>query len=77
MSTLFFPIFFSLLLGLANASIPTPEPVLSRPMFGAHGLGPSRNSVLFVSKACLEKGIPEKNDWRVSNLKILRFKFKV
>lgn len=56
---------FVLLPGLANASITTPEPVIYRPMFGAHGLGPSRNSVLFVSQACLEHDIPKKKNWRV------------
>ncbi|KAE8687391.1 Urease [Hibiscus syriacus] len=38
-------------MGDANASIPTPEPVLSRPMFGAFGKAASANSIAFVSKA--------------------------
>jgi urease len=38
-------------MGDANASIPTPEPVISRPMFGAFGKAGSENSVAFVSKA--------------------------
>ncbi len=30
-------------MGDANASIPTPQPVLPRPMFGAYGAAPSRH----------------------------------
>ncbi|KAJ0038342.1 hypothetical protein Pint_23678 [Pistacia integerrima] len=44
-------------MGDPNASIPTPEPVLSRPMFGAFGKAPSANSIAFVSKAALECGV--------------------
>ena len=40
------------LMGDPNASIPTPQPVHGRPMFGAFGLT-SRNSVTFVSQASL------------------------
>ncbi|CAD5316553.1 unnamed protein product [Arabidopsis thaliana] len=46
-------------MGDANASIPTPEPVISRPMFGAFGKAGSENSVAFVSKAALRKGVKE------------------
>lgn len=46
-------------MGDANASIPTPEPVLSRPMFGAFGKAASANSIAFVSKAALDSGIKE------------------
>lgn len=44
-------------MGDPNASIPTPEPVLSRPMFGAFGRAGSANSIAFVSKAAAECGI--------------------
>ncbi|KAJ0094306.1 hypothetical protein Patl1_16892 [Pistacia atlantica] len=44
-------------MGDPNASIPTPEPVLSRPMFGAFGKAGSANSIAFVSKAALECGV--------------------
>ncbi|KAE8711689.1 Urease [Hibiscus syriacus] len=37
-------------MGDANASIPTPEPVLSRPMFGTFDKAASANSIAFVSK---------------------------
>ncbi|KAH8963484.1 hypothetical protein BDL97_04G013900 [Sphagnum fallax] len=44
-------------MGDANASIPTPEPVIMRPMFGATGKGGSSHSISFVSKAALEAGV--------------------
>ena len=37
-------------MGDPNASIPTPQPVYSRPMFGAFGTSMEINSVIFVSK---------------------------
>ena len=36
--------------GNPNASIPTPQPVRPRPMFGAFGAAVGANSVVFVSK---------------------------
>ncbi|MFE9424779.1 urease subunit alpha [Kitasatospora sp. NPDC006697] len=45
-------------MGDANASIPTPQPVLPRPMFGAIGRAPSANSVNFVTESALEAGLP-------------------
>lgn len=46
-------------MGDANASIPTPQPVLYRPMFGSFGGAPSSTSLTFVSKVALhEEGIP-------------------
>ncbi|GGQ26927.1 urease subunit alpha [Streptomyces roseolilacinus] len=47
-------------MGDANASIPTPQPVLPRPMFGAHGRAPAANSVNFVTGAAIEDGLPER-----------------
>ncbi|HEX9297023.1 MAG TPA: urease subunit alpha [Polyangiaceae bacterium] len=44
-------------MGDPNASIPTPQPVHFRPMFGALGLACSATSVLFVSKAAEQSGI--------------------
>jgi len=44
-------------MGDANASIPTPQPVLMRPMFGATDTG--GNSVAFVSKAAADAGVRE------------------
>ncbi|WP_327358192.1 urease subunit alpha [Streptomyces sp. NBC_01304] len=47
-------------MGDANASIPTPQPVLPRPMFGAHGRAPAANSLNFVAQAALDDGLPER-----------------
>jgi len=44
-------------MGDPNASIPTPQPVHYRPMFGAFGKAMPRSSVTFVSQASLEDGI--------------------
>ncbi|XP_047249787.1 urease isoform X2 [Capsicum annuum] len=46
-------------MGDPNASIPTPEPVLMRPMFGAFSKAASTNSIAFVSKAALDAGIKD------------------
>jgi urease subunit alpha len=44
-------------MGDPNASIPTPQPVHYRPMFGAYGGATHATSVTFVSRAGLEAGI--------------------
>ncbi|RCV21329.1 hypothetical protein SETIT_4G130600v2 [Setaria italica] len=44
-------------MGDPNASIPTPEPVMMRPMFGAFGKAGSSNSIAFVSKVAKEAGV--------------------
>ncbi|MCL6437251.1 MAG: urease subunit alpha [Rubrobacteraceae bacterium] len=46
-------------MGDPNASIPTPEPVFQRPMFGAFGSAPASVSLTFVSRAALEAGLKE------------------
>ena len=43
-------------MGNPNASIPTPEPVLYRPMFGAFGKAMDETSFAFVSKLSIERG---------------------
>jgi len=48
----------SALMGDANASIPTPQPVHARPMFGAFGGALARGSLSFVSQAALAAGVP-------------------
>jgi len=45
------------LMGDPNASIPTPQPVHYRPMFGALGLAAQHRSISFVSQAFLEQGL--------------------
>ena len=44
------------MMGDGNASIPTPQPVIARPMFGAYGAALHACSVHFVSQAGLEAG---------------------
>jgi urease subunit alpha len=46
-------------MGDPNASIPTPQPVHYRPMFGAFGSARSATNVTFISGAALEAGVPE------------------
>ncbi len=47
-------------MGDPNASIPTPQPVHYRPMFGAFGRARTASSVVFVSKAAMENGLRQK-----------------
>jgi urease subunit alpha len=47
-------------MGDPNASIPTPQPMHYRPMFGAFGRAKRRTSVTFASKAGIEAGIGER-----------------
>jgi urease subunit alpha len=47
-------------MGDANASIPTPQPVLPRPMFGAAPRVASATSVHFVASAALEDGLADR-----------------
>jgi urease subunit alpha len=46
-------------MGDANASIPTPQPVHARPMFGAFGGARSETSVMFSSQLALEHDLGE------------------
>jgi len=48
------------LMGDPNASIPTPEPVYYRPMFGAIGMAKYSTSVTFTSKLAIRNGIAKK-----------------
>jgi urease subunit alpha len=48
------------LMGDPNASIPTPEPVLYRPMFGALGGALAETCVTFTSRAAFDSGIRER-----------------
>jgi len=47
-------------MGDANASIPTPQPVLYRPMFGSFGAATAATSITFTSQAALAAGLPQK-----------------
>ncbi|MFP5106780.1 urease subunit alpha [Neobacillus sp. C211] len=48
------------LMGDPNASIPTPQPVLYRPMFASFGKAKYSTSITFMSKAAIELCVPEK-----------------
>lgn len=45
-------------MGDANASIPTPQPIHMRPMFGSFGGAVAATSFTFVSQAAIEREIP-------------------
>jgi len=47
-------------MGDPNASIPTPQPIHYRPMFGAFGRARTGTSLTFVSGAAIEKGLARK-----------------
>ena len=47
-------------MGDANASIPTPQPVYPRPMFGAYGKVPAQTSLHFVAQAALDAGLADR-----------------
>ncbi len=49
-------------MGDPNASIPTPQPVHYRPMFGAFGKSMTESAVSFVSGAALDKGLGNQLD---------------
>ena len=64
-------------MGDPNASIPTPQPVHYRPMFGAYGGALARGSITFVSQAGQNAGIKErfgltKNVSAVRNIRGIR-----
>ncbi|MFF2754779.1 urease subunit alpha [Psychrobacillus sp. NPDC058041] len=50
----------SSVMGDANASIPTPQPILYRKMYGAMGKAKYKSSITFVSTAAYEAGVHEK-----------------
>ena len=44
-------------MGDPNASIPTPQPVYSRPMWGSYGRSVERGAVIFASQASIDAGV--------------------
>ena len=46
-------------MGDPNASLPTPQPVIYRPMFGSTGLLQQRSRITFMSQAAVERGVRE------------------
>lgn len=53
-------------MGDANASIPTPQPVHMRPMFGSFGGAMTATSLIFMSQIAVQHGIPEQLGLRKS-----------
>jgi urease subunit alpha len=49
-------------MGDANASVPTPEPVWARPMFGASPTVAAQSSLAFVAPAAIDSGLPQRVD---------------
>ncbi len=47
-------------MGDINASLPTPQPIYMRPMYGAFGKALPQSCVTFMSNAAIQSGIPEK-----------------
>ncbi len=47
------------LMGDANASIPTPQPVHYRPMFASYGSMLHASSLTFISQAAMDAGVPQ------------------
>src|SRR6201993_5076516 len=60
------------LMGDANASIPTPQPVLYRPMFGSFGGAVAQTAVTSVSQAALAAGIEDRFQKRAVAVKNCR-----
>ncbi len=48
------------LMGDANASIPTPQPVIYRPMYATYGKALSKSSITFISQAAFDDQVHEK-----------------
>ncbi|MCQ6282456.1 urease subunit alpha [Bacillus sp. EB600] len=48
------------MMGDANASIPTPQPVISRPMYGQLGKALSSTCITFISQAAFDEKVHEK-----------------
>src|SRR3954470_4478378 len=48
------------MMGDANASIPTPQPVISRPMYGQFGKALASTSITFISQAAFDDKVHEK-----------------
>lgn len=48
------------LMGDPNASLPTPQPVMYRPMFGAMGAAKHKTRVTFTSQCALDEGVVDK-----------------
>src|SRR5262250_1961267 len=59
-------------MGDPNASIPTPQPVLYRPMFGALGRAVGSTALTFLSRTGMANGIPQQLGLRKSTAPVSR-----
>ncbi|WP_183395609.1 urease subunit alpha [Hansschlegelia beijingensis] len=60
------------LMGDPNASLPTPQPVMYRPMFGAQGSALTKTRATFTSHAALEDGIVERYELKSQVVPVYR-----
>lgn len=60
------------MMGDANASIPTPQPVHARPMFGSYGKAMAASCITFVSQAAIEGRVAERLGLARTVLPVLR-----
>jgi urease subunit alpha len=59
-------------MGDPNASLPTPQPIYYRPMFGAFGLANPLGRVNFMSQAAIDAGVSEKLGLRSNAVAVKR-----
>lgn len=57
-------------MGDPGASVPTPQPMRFRPMYGSIGKTLSQTCVTFMSQAAIDEGVPEKLGLRRSVLAV-------
>jgi urease alpha subunit len=58
-------------MGDPNASIPTPQPLMGRPMFASYGLAAKNCSITFISKVAFEAGVHERLGLRKKVLPVM------
>ncbi len=59
-------------MGDPNASIPTPQPVIYRPMYGSYGGAVQSTSLTFVSKSAVEAGVPARLNLKKNSVPVKR-----
>jgi urease alpha subunit len=58
-------------MGDPNASIPTPQPLMGRPMFASYGLAAKNCSITFISNVAFEAGVHERLGLRKKVLPVM------
>ena len=59
-------------MGDPNASIPTPQPVIYRPMYGSYGGAVQSTSLTVVSKSAVEAGVPARLNLKKNSVPVKR-----